>query len=159
MLSLWTSNFAAALKGREYLQQAPLEWKCKLMSRAWWLNCCWSYLETSFIYILCVCGKGGTQNSSLSSFVLQSYSASNQKVEKGRHKDSQSHCTENLFIILIWWPVRWSSVQKPVGCLMINILLCQCMLKQEMWFYSVPENTLLLPPFPFWPHTNSACKK
>lgn len=46
----------------------------------------------------CVCGKGGTPNFSLSSFVLRSCSASSQKVEKGRHKGNQSHCTEILFI-------------------------------------------------------------
>lgn len=45
-----------------------------------------------------------------------------------------------LFFILIWWPILWSSVQKLVGCLMIDVLLCQCTLKQRTWFYSVPEN-------------------
>lgn len=43
-------------------------------------------------------GKGVTPNFSLSSFVLRSCSTSNQKVEKGRHKINQSHCTEILLI-------------------------------------------------------------
>lgn len=64
-----------------------------------------------------------------------------------------------LFFILIWRPALWSSVQKPIGCLMINVLLCQCLLKQSRGFYSVPEIEYFFLPFPFWPHISPTSKK
>lgn len=60
---------------------------------------------------ICAYGKGGIPNFSLSSFVLISCSASNQKVEKGRHKGSQSHCIEMHFIYysyLVICPLEFS---------------------------------------------------
>lgn len=101
MYSLGTSsNFEGALK--ELCICCIFAWNTLNESAHWclehqWLNWCW-ICEKCLYLIPHVCGKRRTLNFGLSSFVLRSCSASNQKVEKGRHKDSQSYCTEILFI-------------------------------------------------------------
>ena len=101
----------------------------------------------------------GTPNSNLSSFGLWSYSASNQKVEKGRHKGHQSHWKYFYFLLLsgdlscgvlyrsllgVLWPVSCSvSVCWSKEC---GFAIC---LKMEYFFL----------PFPFWPHTSPASRK